>query len=166
MKLDCKRRKPHGIFLIQGLVYMVILATISYVAFNAFFSLKTGVKRVQLVADDIVSTMEIGEQWRADMRLASAEVTIKQTDHSTSLFIPLENGKTNFWHFSQQKVVRTDAYGHATSILLDVAETRFVPDERKHVSAWRWELELKPNGPNARMKPLFTFLAVSGTTAQ
>ena len=166
MKLERKRRKPHGIFLIQGLVYMVILATISYVAFNAFFSLKTGVKRVQLVADDIVSTMEIGEQWRSDIRLASQAITIKQTNEASSLFIPLDNGKTIFWHFSQEKVVRTDAFGHATSILQDVAETRFVQDERKHVSAWRWELELKPNGPNARTQPLFTFLAVTGTTAQ
>lgn len=166
MKLSTNRRHVHGIFLIQGLVYMVILSIISYVAFNAFFSLKTGVKRVQLVADDIVTTMEIGEQWRADIRLASEAVTIKQTDHSHSLFIPLDNGKTIFWHFSQEKVVRTDAFGHATSILENVAETRFIPDKRKHVSAWRWELELKPNGPNARTRPLFTFMAVTGTITQ
>lgn len=158
--------QSQGVFLIQGLVYMVILAAISFVAFNAFFGLNAGVKRVQLVADDIMATMAVGEQWRDDIRNAGGTITTTKNANSVQLIIPQSGDKSVRYKFDDDRLVRTDADGRPTSILSDVAATRFVADEREHVTAWRWELTLSPNGPNAQIKPLFTFMAVPTTDSQ
>jgi len=154
------RRGARALFLIQALVYLVVLAAIGYLAFNAFFSLKTGARRAQMVADDIVSTMHAGELWREDVRAADGPVELRVADGDVELVIPQAEARSVRYRFSSARIRRTDAAGRETDVLKDVADTRFVREPRKRVTAWRWELTLKPNGPNLRMKPLFTFIAV------
>ena len=45
-------------------------------------------------------------------------------------------------------------------LLPNVKSSRMEPDPRRHVTAWRWELELQGRQKVARVKPLFTFQAV------
>ena len=148
--------RTRAIFLVQALVYLAVLATIGYLAFHFFFSLKKGARRVQSVADDVLSTMHVGEQWRADIRNANGPIVVDET----SLTIPLSNDQAVRYRLDANEVIREAAGRRGTSVLKDVARSRFVRDEREHITAWRWELELQPNGPNPRVKPLFTFLAV------
>lgn len=47
-----------------------------------------------------------------------------------------------------------------------VASSTMSADPRTRVNAWQWELELATKQTNARVKPLFTFLAAPQTGAK
>ena len=140
-----------GMFLVQALVYMAILATLCFLAFDFFFSLSAGARRVRSAGEDIVRTMNVGERWRSDVREAG---TIAEGGDSLRLggvVYSLEDGT----------VTRT-AEGRRVTVLPKVVGSRFVRDERSAVIAWRWEVELEKPDPGSNMKPLFTFIAVNG----
>lgn len=145
-----------GMFLVQALVYVVVLAALAEVAFSAFFALQQGGARVRMASEDIVVAMEAGERWRADIRAAAGLVTATADE----LRIPTKDGDPVRYRWTDGRILRHDGRGGEQVLLRDVAETRFIRDPREHVTAWRWELALQANGPNPRVRPLFTFLAV------
>ena len=56
--------------------------------------------------------------------------------------------------------------GPLEELLSNVKSCEFHRDARRHVTAWRWELELQGKQSVARVKPLFTFEAVASAEAK
>ena len=52
------------------------------------------------------------------------------------------------------------AGGQREEVLPNVKRSEFHRDSRQHVTAWRWEVELRGKQEATRVKPLFTFQAV------
>jgi hypothetical protein len=50
--------------------------------------------------------------------------------------------------------------------LSNVKSSKMQSELRENVTAWRWELELKTVKKTARVRPLFTFEAVAGSTSR
>lgn len=153
MRVRNDRRGAAGIMLVQGLIYVAVLAVICYSAFELFFSLSAGARRVRAAGEDIVRTMNVGERWRSDVR--GAEVLALEEDGRG-----LRLGDVSY-EFAEGEI-RRSVDGRTVTVLPNVAQSRFVRDERESVLAWRWEVELVNSNPRSNLKPLFTFLAVSG----
>lgn len=143
-------RKARGMFLVQLLVYLAILAVISFLAFDLFFSLSSGARRVRIAGEDIVRTMNVGERWRGDVRAAGTVVAEGGSIRMGNVSYELSDGA----------VKRIEA-GRVVTVLPNVLDSRFVRDARTAVIAWRWELELVNPDSRSKMKSLFTFIAVN-----
>lgn len=158
--------KSHGrraVFLIQCLVFIAAWFVIANFAFKALFTLVQGTNRLRATGQDIVSAMNIGEQWRADIRAATGPIETKLDQAGLRLEIP--HGDLRIIYFQDEhKLIRRHADGTQTVTLLrDVANCSYVREQRGPVTAWRWELEMIPNDHRSKTKPLFTFLAVEAT---
>jgi hypothetical protein len=169
MKLfPTKLNRRHGAsMLIHCLVFMAAWLVIGAFAIKALFTMINGTTRLRATGNDIVAAMSIGERWRADIRAATGPVTTKVGEHGTLLEIPQGDHAVVYLQ-EHDELVRQHADGSRSAVVLrDVADTKFMKEQRGPVSAWRWELELKPNhSKNPSMKPLFTFLAVTGSDSK
>ncbi|MGB0580343.1 MAG: hypothetical protein ACPGVU_11625 [Limisphaerales bacterium] len=156
MKVSSKHSQRRGISLVQCLVYIAGLIVIGNVAVKSLFAVINGTNRNRAVAQDIVTAMNTGEQWRKDIRSAVGPVIVKET----IIEIPQTEGKI-IYEFKDATIARRLADGSREMILqTDVVASQLVKEARGDLTVWRWELELKPNGRGASMRPLFSFLAV------
>jgi hypothetical protein len=105
-------------------------------------------------ADNVVRAMKAGEQWRADVRSA---VSKPHADGAARLRIRQANGFVEY-AFREGAVLR-EADGKSQRLLSAVHSCMFAIEQRRHVAAWRWDLELVPARKHPRMRPLFTFRA-------
>jgi hypothetical protein len=116
--------------------------------------------RLRRNADDIAQALHAGERWRADVRAASGPIRFESTDAARILRLPGHRGEVAY-QFTTNTVLRRVGNGTWTSLLNNVQSSAMESDQRLNVSAWRWELELKPRSKKpGRVRPLFTFLAV------
>lgn len=113
-------------------------------------------------AEDIVLALETGERWRADVRAAAA-VKLEEHDGLQTLWLQGAQGEAA-WQFSTNTVLRRVGRGPWVRLMANVKASTMQPDPRQRLTAWRWELELKPRAKASvkasRTRPLFTFLAV------
>ena len=66
------------------------------------------------------------------------------------------------YYFTSNSVLRRAQSGPWVTLLPNVNASAMQADPRGEVSAWRWELELRPRSKKpVRLAPLFTFIAVS-----
>jgi hypothetical protein len=69
------------------------------------------------------------------------------------------------YRFADSTLSRRLGSGPWVQVLDRVKASSFEADGRRNVSLWRWELELQPQSKAtikaSRIRPLFTFLAVS-----
>lgn len=162
MKTPAKRPAQRGISLVQCLVYIAGLLVIGNVATKCLFSVISGTNRNRAVAQDIVSAMNAGERWREDVRSAAGPVRL----NGNLLKIP-QNEEMIVYEMSGDTLKRRFADGSRNEVVqTDVAASAFVKESRGTLTVWRWELELKPNGRSASMRPLFSFLVVGKGDSQ
>ncbi len=148
-------RQRGGWSLIEMLVYITVFAGLSFGAYRALFETITHSRRLQQNTEAIITAVRAGERWRADVRHAVRPITW----NNGSLVIPQRDGEI-IYRLAENTLWRTVA-GKEAPLLRQVQQSRMAPDQRTHVTAWRWELELLPptNRPT-KIVPLFTFLAV------
>lgn len=163
MNLKASTQRQHGALLINCLVFIAAWIVVGTFAIKALFTMIGGTTRLRDTGNDIVAAMNIGEQWRADVRLATGPLATKLDQDGARLEIP--QGDTTIVYLQEwDELIRRHADGTRSAVVLkDIADLEFVREKRGAVSAWRWELELKPNARRANTKPLFTFLAVAGS---
>lgn len=160
MKFSSRHARRRGISLVQCLVYIAGLLVVGNVAVKALFAVISGTNRNRAVAQDIVSAMDTGERWRKDIRSAAGPVVVK----GAITEIPQAEGLTIVYELKGDQLTRRHADGSREMIVQsDVAASTLVKESRGELTVWRWELELKPNGRGASMRPLFSFLAVRGS---
>ncbi|HEX5220132.1 MAG TPA: hypothetical protein VFZ59_11245 [Verrucomicrobiae bacterium] len=154
-------RHEHGVTLIECLVYISVVFVILAMATVAFYRCFDNMKSLRRNSNDITQALNAGELWRADIRAATKPIQFAADDQLLLIF----QGESEVaYKFADGQILRrTGKDAPWVTILPRVGQSQMQLDQRIQVSAWRWELELKSLREPVRVRPLFTFTAVSGT---
>jgi hypothetical protein len=160
--------KLEAYLLIECLVYIGVLFLIlgaGYLALDRCVDHSVVLRRN---VDDIANALHAGERWRADVRAASGDIKIVNTNGAQMVSMMTARG-TREYRFSGETVFRSLDHGTWTRLLENVKGSIMEADQRQTVTAWRWEIELKPRVRGAmkpsHVLPLFTFTAVPEKSA-
>src|SRR5439155_7553103 len=96
------------------------------------------------VTDDITRTVRAGERWRADIRRSSGRITVETDLDGQLVRIPSGTNEVLYAFTAGavgRKLLSADRW---TMILPKVKTSSMEADNRTHVKAWRWEVELVP----------------------
>ena len=157
MRTICRRRGEHGLTLIETLVFLAVFVVILTLGIWGYNRFEEQSRRLRGVADDIARTVDAGERWREDIRRATGPI---RYDASTGeLGIPQAAGEV-VYRFVENQIQRKAA-DQFVPLLKNVKASSMQQMSRQHATSWRWEVELKPRGKNAKLKPLFQFEAVA-----
>jgi hypothetical protein len=165
MKIHALNRfsRQRGISLIECLVYISMWLAITGIASAVFYKAWDNSKHLRRNADGIVQALHAGELWRADVRSATGPLENAEAGDTATIRIPTAKGAV-VYSFANGELRRQTAENTPPQILLaHVKASRMQLDARRHVTAWRWELELQPVQKKPKMLPLFTFESVSGS---
>lgn len=155
------RRLRSAFSIIECLVYIGVLAVILNLGGAALFRGLEYNRALQHDADAVTRALQAGEQWRADLRAATAAPQPGETAGMTTLDIP-QRGTIVAYAFRQNAVWRRNGTeGEWRRIIPDVRWSEMSREQRIRTEVWRWEVELKSSGNHTRLRPLFTFLAVT-----
>jgi hypothetical protein len=152
-----------GYLLIEALVYIGVVAALVGVAYAAAYRSIDRSIALRRSTDDITSALHAGERWRADVRAAGSQVRLENTEAGQLLYL---DGPSHavVYGFATNAVSRRLGIGPWVRLLPNVKSSTMTADQREHVTAWRWELELQTRATGSvkpgRIRPLFTFLAV------
>lgn len=150
-----------GFTLLECMVYVGVLFVIFSLAIAAFIRTSDNSRHLTENSAAILRALRAGEQWRADVRAATAAPRSEEIAQGTRLHLPLTGGEVTYF-FNTNSVWRAGAVPAATNLVLaGVKSSRMMGERRRGVTAWRWELELAAPQKTARVKPLFTFQAVA-----
>ena len=149
--------------LIEALVYIAVIAALLGAGYAAMYRCVDSSIALRRNADDITSALHAGERWRADVRAATSQVRVENTDAGQLLYLDGPGGAITYL-FATNAISRRVGAGSWTRVLPSVKSSSMTADPREYVTAWRWELEIQPRTIGAvkpgRIRPLFTFLAV------
>ena len=148
-------RREDGMSLIETLVYCSILTIILDLAFVVYFESQSNHNQLQNFTTQVVRTLEMGEDWREDVRKASQQPTLAKDG---SLKITRAKSQTAYL-FKEGTLWKKRDDAEPVAILRGLKSFRFVKDNRKFVQAWRCELELLPTGKTSKTRRAFTFEA-------
>jgi|SRR5579859_52369 len=156
-------RVPAGYLLIECLVYIAIFAVITGLGLTTFYLCWDNSKALRLTTDDVAAALRAGERWRADIRSATGKITVAHTATGELLRIPCGTDEI-LYRFTDGKIRRQLASsGFAEPVLNAVETSQMVKDTRGTVTAWRWELDLKPHRKVTHLPLQFTFEAATKT---
>jgi prepilin-type N-terminal cleavage/methylation domain-containing protein len=154
--------RRRGFTLIECLVYIAVLVVVLAVTMKGFYRCWDDSKALRHNADDIIRVLHAGEQWRADVRAATGPVQLTQPDDAEQLLIPAAAGPI-IYTVAKGELRRQTSSPAATNLLLaNIQSSQMQSNPRQRVTAWTWELELKPTRKRAGVRPLFTFETVAG----
>jgi hypothetical protein len=159
--LTRKLRHHEGILLIECLVYLAIWLVVMGLAFAAFYRCLDYSKGLSRNAADIVRVLHAGERWRDDVRRATGPLELFELEDNLALHIPQTAGETIYLFMKGAIWRSTGERAPRMQILSGVGMSRMLKDERERVVTWRWEIELKNAQKAARVRPLFSFQAVT-----
>lgn len=153
------RRGRAGYLMAEALVYIAVVVVLLGAGFVAMHKCITNAVVLRRTADDISAAVHAGERWRADVRAASGRVRWEQENDEPVLILAGSRGEAA-WRLDKGTVFRRVQAGPWVPVVRNVISSTMEADSRHEVTAWRWELELKPRSKVRRMLPLFTFFAV------
>jgi hypothetical protein len=149
--------------LLECLAYIAVLVVVMAVSMRGFYHCWDQSKALRHNADDIIRVLHAGEQWRADVRAARGPLQLTPADGAEQLLIPSAAGPI-IYSFAKGELRRQTSSPAATNLLLsNVQSSQMQSNPRQRVTAWIWELELKPTRKDAKVRPLFTFETVAGS---
>lgn len=160
IRLQGKRFRA-GVSFIETIVYLAVLLVVLSLSFVAYYRFDEQSRRLRKVAADIERAQTAGEKWRSDIR--AAKETIQWDDATQELKIQTENGAI-VYRLNGSDLERSEGT-QFLPFLQGINSSKMSSIQREHVRAWRWEVELKPQGQKPRTLPLFQFDAVSGEEA-
>ena len=158
MKILRFRNHDAGIMLLECVAYIAGLAVVMGLAYAAYYrslSVSGGIRRN---ANDITKTLICGERWRDEVRSATGAISVSDGDGNQVVRIPQRSGNL-IYRFENGVIQRSSDGKVFDEVLANVKSSEIHRDERKHVIAWRWEIELKAI-KKAKVTPLFSFEAV------
>lgn len=152
------RRGEQAISLIECLVYISLVFVILGFGTAAFYRCFDNMKALRRNSDDITAALHAGELWRADVRAATQPIQFDAA--KCEVRITHRQGQVAY-KFADSQILRQTAAGGPWAVVLPRVENSQMQSEaRRHIAAWRWELELKTLRQPATTRPLFTFTAV------
>ena len=149
-------KSKRGYTLIECLVYIVVLAVVLNLSFDAYYRYDQHTRNLRQNANDIVRILIAGERWRNDVRASTAPPHAIEN----GVAIPQRAGEIAYV-FADGAVWRQTSK-RRVAVLKQVKVSIMSDDSRSHVNAWRWELELASPQKAVRVRPLFSFTAVAG----
>jgi hypothetical protein len=152
-------RRTAGYLLNEALVYISVVFVILGIGYAAMYRSIRYSLDLRRSAEDIAKALNIGEQWRADVRAASIGVAWEQMEGEKVMRLKGSSGVIAY-RLTDQTLFRKTGDAPWVPVLANIKESAFEMDKRQRVQSWRWELELLPRAKNPRLKPLFTFIAV------
>ena len=156
MLISANRAARNGVMMVEAMVYIALLGIVLIIAsqvFNKGMSESAGLQRN---VADIERAIHAGERWRADVRSATGAIHAREQ----SFTIPQKEGVIVYEIRTNQ--LRRIAANRSEVFLADVKNSKMIEERRGNVVGWRWELELQRRRKEARVRPLFTFMAVPG----
>ena len=160
--ISCTRARA-GYLLMEVLVYMAVFTVVTGLGLATFYQCWDNSKTLRVATDDVAAVLRAGERWRADIRGATGKISVETTDAGELLRIPCGTNEI-LYHFTAGKIRRQSASsGFDESMLTAVKASQMVMDTRGTVTAWRWELELKPHRKVTHLPLQFTFEAATRT---
>jgi hypothetical protein len=145
--------------LAEALVYISVVVVLLGAGYVAMYKCLGNAVVLRRTADDISAAVHAGERWRADVRAAAGRILWEQEGEQSVLILAGPRGESA-WKFGSGTVFRRVKTGPWVPVVRNVIASSMQADPRHEVTAWRWELELKPRSKVRRMLPLFTFVAV------
>lgn len=154
-------RSRRGIMLIDCLVYIALLALILGLAFAAFYRTLEHATRLERNVADVLRALRAGERWRDDIRAATRPPNLVRSAGELVLRIQHAQGQVAYILRENTLFREETPGGRRAEVLSNVQASTFHRDPHRHIVAWRWELELRGKQKATRVKPLFTFQAVT-----
>jgi hypothetical protein len=156
MTITANRATERGMLMIDALVYIAVLGLVLILAAVVFDKGLKESSGLQRNISDIERAIKAGERWRADVRSATGAIHAEEQ----KLTIPQREGAIVYQ--IETNKVRRIAADRSEVFLAEVKDSRMVEERRGNVVGWRWELELEHRRKEARIRPLFTFMAAPG----
>lgn len=158
MKISTRNRKQNsGVLLIECLAYIAGLAVVIGLSYAAYYRCVANSSGARRNATDIANVLHCGERWREDVRNATGNLTVTQANERQTVRIPRKSGAV-IYVFENGEIKRSENGTKWNSILKNVKSSHVEKEDRKQVTAWRWEVELNAR-QDAKVRPLFTFQA-------
>ena len=164
MKLALSKISPspiahgcRGILLVECVVYLAVLSLVTGLSLGAYFRCETTSRQLRQNASDVGQVLEAGERWREDIRAASG--LLEMVTEENELRIPRENGAITY-QFREGALARQSPTVPRQIILKNLRSSRMFADQRGSVTTWRWEIELRSEKKEPKLRPLFSFQAV------
>ena len=154
MQLRSRQSAARGVLLIDAMVYIVVVAMILALAASVFDKGLRESTGLQRNVADIERALKAGERWRADVRAAIGQIEAGEQ----TLTIPQREGEV-VYEFATNQVRRTVNANKTEIFLARVQSSAMTEERRGDVVGWKWEVELERRLKEARVRPLFTFMA-------
>lgn len=152
------KKSARGILLFDLMIYISLVAFVlilTAVVFDRFLNQSASLRRN---ISDIDRALKAGERWRADVRSATAAPQLT----GNTMVIPQAGG--DLVYELGTNVTRKRPNSEVLErVLIGVKTNQMILEQRSHATVWRWEIELDQRRQNARVRPLFTFMAVAGS---
>jgi len=146
--------------LVDCLIYLAVTAVLVGLGMSLFIRCLGAASDLSRNADDIAAALQAGERWRADLRLAVAQPALDSTTGS-ELKIPQADGVVSYRFADNAVWRRVESGADWTRLLERVKHAEWNTDPRGSVTAWHFDVELKSKRPNAKLRPLFSFIGVA-----
>ena len=143
-----------GTTLIEMMGYMAVLTVLLGVAYGSYRQTMLAATRLSENADAVRAAVQAGEQWRADVRAATAPPAM-----DAGAFTLAQDSRRIRYRFADGRGCRQAGDAAESVVLEGIARAEVVRDPRRFVTAYRWELELEGRR-GAAMTPRLTFIAV------
>jgi hypothetical protein len=169
MNLENIPRRQHAYMMMEALVYMSVLFALLGVGYMAVYRCIDRSVALRHNADDITVALNAGERWRADVRAAGAQAKFETNASGSGLHLATARGEI-VYRLETNSIFRRAGSNQWVCLLPNVKWSVMESDQRKTVTAWRWDFELltykKDTSNTNRIHPLFTFLAVPQRISQ
>ncbi len=145
------------IALVEILVYMAIFIIVMALAFQCFHMFLKNSHDLRKASEDIIAISQIGDGWRDKVRNADS---IKCEG---SMFFLIRDGRETCYSYRDNALqFRGPEPDARWKILNDrIGACSFTNTAYDGFSAWEMDLELKVRNEKAKVKPLFSFIAVN-----
>ena len=154
--------------MIEALVYIAVIVALLGAGYAATYRCIDNSLALRRNADDIANALHAGERWRADIRSATSQIRVEDTDAGQLLYLESARDPA-VYRFATNAIFRRLGEGPWVRLLPNVKSSTMTADPREQVTAWRWELELATRTQGSvkpgRVRPLFTFIAVPERTS-
>lgn len=155
-----RARTNAGVALIDCLVYISLLALILGLSFGAFIESVNHSTELERISTTTVRVLQAGEQWRRDVRQATARPVVRRADDQIEMHIPTPQGQIGYLFRESTVLRRSGSEAPWLEAVGEIRHTQFTEDARNQVTAWRWDVELKTRRDQDRFRRVFTFEAV------
>lgn len=158
MELNAKcAARRRAIVLVDALAYIALLGVVLILASEVFDKGMRESTAFQRNVADIERALKAGERWRADVRAATGQIEVRES----RMVIPQNSGPI-IYEMGTNQVTRLAGNHRSEVFLKGIKEAKVIMERRGRATGWRWELELEHRRKEARVRPMFTFMAAPG----